>query len=44
MLTLATLNVYLGLHIGDICPVGFDNDGDNHCAHFVSHVLDWALG
>lgn len=44
MLTLATLNSYLGLHIRDICPVGFASDNDNHCAHFVSHVLGLSFG
>lgn len=44
MLTLAILNSYLGLHIRDICPVGFANNSDNHCAHFVSHVLGLGFG
>ena len=24
-----------------ICPNGYANDADNHCAHFVSHVMGY---
>ncbi len=44
MVTAAKLNQYLSLHIRDICPVGFRSDRDNHCAHFVSHVLGLSFG
>lgn len=35
----ATLRSYLGRHISTICDVGYADNSDNHCAHFVSHVL-----
>ncbi len=37
--TEASLNALLGKHIRDVCPLGYSADTDNHCAHFVSHVL-----
>lgn len=40
----ATLLGLLGRHIRDICPLGYANDADNHCAHFVSHVLGYQFG
>jgi hypothetical protein len=44
MLTQATLDGYLGKHISDICSVGYQNNADNHCAHFVCHVLSYQFG
>ena len=44
MITAPLLDSYLGLHIGRICPNGNASDNDNHCAHFVSHVLSLAFG
>jgi hypothetical protein len=44
MLTARLLDSYLGQHISAICPNGYDADGDNHCAHFVSHVLQLDTG
>ncbi|MBE0656387.1 MAG: hypothetical protein IH602_01790 [Bryobacteraceae bacterium] len=44
MLAESTLRAYLGKHISTICPIGFADDGDNHCAHFVSHVLGYQFG
>jgi len=41
---LAELDKYLGMHIREICGVGFDGDNENHCAHFVSHVLGFRFG
>jgi len=38
------LNTYLDKHIGDLCKVGYKNNSDNHCAHFVSHVLGISSG
>lgn len=37
----AVLEEYVGKNIEEICPLGFGKkgDSDNHCAHFVSHVL-----
>jgi hypothetical protein len=40
----ATLVAQLGKHIRDICAVGYANDSDNHCAHFVSHMLGYQFG
>jgi len=40
-LTSEGLSAYEGLSIEDICELGFGDCGDtqNHCAHFVGHVL-----
>lgn len=37
----AILEAYVGKTVEEICPLGFGKkgDADNHCAHFVSHVL-----
>ncbi|WP_019668332.1 hypothetical protein [Eudoraea adriatica] len=35
---------YNGKHISDICLNKFDGDTHNHCAHFVSHVLQIGHG
>src|SRR4051812_17898932 len=40
----AALNKFLGKHIREICPIGYADDSDNHCAHFVSHVLGYQFG
>lgn len=40
----ASLDAYVGKHIGDICPCDYENDVDNHCAHFVSHAMGFAFG
>ena len=40
----ADLTPYVGKDIKDICTTGFDDAKVNHCAHFVSHVLDLRLG
>ena len=42
--TATTLDGYLGKHISEVCENGFDQDDDNHCAHFVSHVLGLEFG
>jgi len=44
IVTAQTLDSYLGKHIRDICGNGYANDGDNHCAHFVSHVQKLTFG
>jgi hypothetical protein len=44
MITEAALNSYLGKHISAICAIGYADNGDNHCAHFVSHVLGYQFG
>lgn len=33
-----------GLHISKICPRGYTNDIDSHCAHFVGHILGIKFG
>jgi hypothetical protein len=38
------LNGYLGNNIIDICAFGFTDATENHCAHFVSHVLQLEFG
>lgn len=45
-MTACTINIaqYLGLHISDICSNGYHNNSDNHCAHFVSHILGFRFG
>ena len=43
-LTETDLKGLLGKHIRDICPFGFAGDAENHCAHFVSHVLGYQFG
>lgn len=44
MLDRSTLDGFLGKGIGQICPLGFDAPHENHCAHFVSHVLGFNFG
>ena len=44
MITQAQLNALVGKSIGQICPNGFTSNADNHCAHFVSHVLGYTFG
>lgn len=44
MLTQHQLAGYLGKSIADICQNGYTSVHDNHCAHFVSHVLGYRFG
>jgi len=44
MITVQALDAYIGKHIGDICGNAYIHDNDNHCAHFVSHVLGLKFG
>jgi hypothetical protein len=44
MITEATLDGLLGKNISSICTIGYANADDNHCAHFVSHVLGYQFG
>lgn len=44
MLTRAVLDGNLTKRIDRICPLGYANASDNHCAHFVSHVLGFSFG
>lgn len=40
----ADLDKYVDMHIKELCSIGFTDNGDNHCAHFVSHVLGFRFG
>jgi len=44
LVTQQQLSGYLGKSIGQICQNGYTSDADNHCAHFVSHVLGYKFG
>ena len=44
MITEHQLARYLGKSMAEICPNGYANAADNHCAHFVSHVLGYNFG
>ena len=44
MVTPAELNQRLNESIGKICSNGYDDPNDNHCAHYVSHVLNFIFG
>jgi hypothetical protein len=44
MVTTADLDALLGHEITRICSIGYTNPSDNHCAHFVSHVLGYQFG
>jgi hypothetical protein len=43
-ITKDALDGYLGKPISDLCPNGYTAASDNHCAHFVSHVLGFSFG
>jgi hypothetical protein len=38
------LDAYLQKNISEVCPNGYTAAADNHCAHFVSHVLGFRFG
>ncbi len=40
----AALAALEGKHIREICGNGYTSDDDNHCAHFVSHVMGFSFG
>ena len=40
----ALLDGYVGKHISNVCTLGFTDDKENHCAHWVSHVLQLSIG
>jgi hypothetical protein len=45
MLNAALLDTFfLGKNISKICPNGYVNNADNHCAHFVAHALNLSFG
>jgi hypothetical protein len=43
-ITAAALNGFLGKNISQVCGNGYANPSDNHCAHFVSHALNYQFG
>ena len=44
VITQHQLTGYLGKSIADICQNGYVSPDDNHCAHFVAHVLGYQFG
>lgn len=38
------LSTYKGKNISAICGNGYNKPGDNHCAHFVSHMMGYTFG
>jgi hypothetical protein len=44
MITASDLNAYLGKNISDICDNNYVQAADNHCAHFVSHAMNYSFG
>jgi hypothetical protein len=44
MISAADLNAYIGRNINTICGNGYTNAADNHCAHFISHALEYTFG
>lgn len=44
MLNKANLDSLVGMTIADFCPHGYAAANVNHCAHFVSHVLNLSFG
>jgi hypothetical protein len=44
MITQQQLTSYLNKPIAQICPNHYDNAKDNHCAHFVAHVMGYQFG
>jgi len=43
-ITSTELDGHVGKHISEICGCSFTNDGNNHCAHFVCHVMEYNFG
>lgn len=41
---IAQLEALRGKGIADIFPCGFHDPAENHCAHFVGHVLNLSVG
>jgi len=44
MIDVTTLNAQLGKSISAICPNGYTSSHENHCAHFISHMLGYDFG
>jgi hypothetical protein len=43
-ITAADLTAQTGKTVAQFCDCGYTDMGQNHCAHFVSHVLDIEVG
>jgi hypothetical protein len=43
-ITLPQLQAFEGRRIDTICGCAYHNNAENHCAHFVSHALDFSFG
>jgi len=39
-----SLNSFVGKSMSEICPSGYADTSNNHCAHFVGHALDITVG
>lgn len=44
MISQSALAGYLGKSMSQICPNGYADPNDNHCAHFVSHAIGFRFG
>lgn len=44
MISQPLLDSWLGKSMTDICLNGYDNQSDNHCAHFVAHAMNLHFG
>lgn len=42
--TAGDLDAFKGKHIKEICGNNYADENDNHCAHFVSHVMGFGFG
>ncbi|MCC9601913.1 hypothetical protein LOC67_15235 [Stieleria sp. JC731] len=42
--TLSLSKAFLGKGMSEICPSGYADTSNNHCAHFVGHALDIRVG
>jgi hypothetical protein len=44
MITQQQLDAFVGKPIGEICGNAYSSPQDDHCAHFVSHVIGFDFG
>lgn len=44
IIDISSLRSFEGKSISDICDIGYHKFNDNHCAHFVSHVMGYNFG
>lgn len=40
----SVMDTYVNKHISKICPCSFHADSENHCTHFVCHVMEYRFG